>query len=87
MTTAIDIRELPARLDEALAVASAGGDVILLDGPTPGRGSCLWARPPCVPQGCTPAYYNPPRTSMPHCPTTSGPGRQGARCQFVFRRH
>jgi antitoxin (DNA-binding transcriptional repressor) of toxin-antitoxin stability system len=35
MTTAIDIRELPARLEEALAVASAGGEVLLLDGSTP----------------------------------------------------
>jgi antitoxin (DNA-binding transcriptional repressor) of toxin-antitoxin stability system len=35
MTTAIDIRDLPARLDEALALASAGGEVILLDGSTP----------------------------------------------------
>jgi antitoxin (DNA-binding transcriptional repressor) of toxin-antitoxin stability system len=35
MTTAIDIRELPARLDEAIALASAGGEVILLDGSTP----------------------------------------------------
>jgi len=35
MTTAIDIRELPARLDEALALAAAGGEVILLDGSTP----------------------------------------------------
>jgi len=35
MTTAIDIRELPARLDEALALAAAGGEVILLDGQTP----------------------------------------------------
>jgi len=35
MTTAIDIRDLPARLDEALAVASAGGEVILVDGSTP----------------------------------------------------
>ena len=35
MTTAIDIRELATRLDEALAVASAGGEVILLDGSTP----------------------------------------------------
>jgi antitoxin (DNA-binding transcriptional repressor) of toxin-antitoxin stability system len=32
MATAIDIRELPARLDEALALASAGCEVILLDG-------------------------------------------------------
>jgi antitoxin (DNA-binding transcriptional repressor) of toxin-antitoxin stability system len=35
MTTAIDIRELPARLEEALALASAGVEVILLDGSTP----------------------------------------------------
>lgn len=35
MTTAIDIRELPARLDEALALASAGGEVVLVDGATP----------------------------------------------------
>jgi len=35
MTTSIDIRELPARLDEALALASAGGEVILLEGSTP----------------------------------------------------
>ena len=35
MATAIDVRELPARLDEALAVASAGGEVILLEGSTP----------------------------------------------------
>src|SRR5262249_49562980 len=35
MATAIDIRELPARLDEALALASAGGEVILLDGSNP----------------------------------------------------
>ena len=33
--TAIDIRELPARLDEALALASAGGEVVLLEGSTP----------------------------------------------------
>jgi antitoxin (DNA-binding transcriptional repressor) of toxin-antitoxin stability system len=35
MATAIDIRELPARLQEALALALAGGEVILLDGSTP----------------------------------------------------
>jgi antitoxin (DNA-binding transcriptional repressor) of toxin-antitoxin stability system len=35
MATAIDIRELPARLDEVLGLASAGGEVILLDGSTP----------------------------------------------------
>jgi antitoxin (DNA-binding transcriptional repressor) of toxin-antitoxin stability system len=35
MTTAIDVRELPARLDEAIALASAGGEVILVDGTSP----------------------------------------------------
>jgi antitoxin (DNA-binding transcriptional repressor) of toxin-antitoxin stability system len=35
MMTTIDIRELPARLEEALAVASAGGEVILLEGSVP----------------------------------------------------
>ena len=35
MTTAIDIRELATRLDEALALASAGGEVLLVDGSTP----------------------------------------------------
>lgn len=35
MATTIDIRELPARLNEVLAPASAGGEVILLDGSTP----------------------------------------------------
>ncbi len=46
MATAIDIRDLPARLDEVLAMASAGGEVILLDGSTHARGSCLWVQPP-----------------------------------------
>jgi antitoxin (DNA-binding transcriptional repressor) of toxin-antitoxin stability system len=31
----MDIGELPARLAEALALASAGGEVILLEGSTP----------------------------------------------------
>jgi antitoxin (DNA-binding transcriptional repressor) of toxin-antitoxin stability system len=35
MATAMDIRELPARIEEALALAAAGGEVLLLDGPTP----------------------------------------------------
>lgn len=35
MTTAIDIRELPARFDEAIALASAGGEVVLLEGSVP----------------------------------------------------
>jgi antitoxin (DNA-binding transcriptional repressor) of toxin-antitoxin stability system len=32
MVTTIDIRELPARLEEALALAASGGEVILTDG-------------------------------------------------------
>jgi antitoxin (DNA-binding transcriptional repressor) of toxin-antitoxin stability system len=35
MATVIDIRDLPVRLDEALALAAAGHEVVLLDGPTP----------------------------------------------------
>ncbi len=35
MATSIDIREFPARLEEALALASAGCEVILLEGTTP----------------------------------------------------
>jgi antitoxin (DNA-binding transcriptional repressor) of toxin-antitoxin stability system len=31
----MDIRELPDRLDEALALAASGGEVILTDGATP----------------------------------------------------
>ena len=78
MATAIDIRELPARLDEALALASAGGEVILLDGPTPGLGSYLWLRPPRGSPGCTPGHCSPPRTLMPRSPTISGPGSHEA---------
>jgi len=35
MATAIDIRDFPARFEEALALATAGHEVVLLDGPTP----------------------------------------------------
>ena len=35
MQTTIDIRDLPSRLDEALARAAAGEEVVLLDGSTP----------------------------------------------------
>jgi antitoxin (DNA-binding transcriptional repressor) of toxin-antitoxin stability system len=35
MSTTIDLRELPARLEEALALASSGHEVILMDGLTP----------------------------------------------------
>jgi antitoxin (DNA-binding transcriptional repressor) of toxin-antitoxin stability system len=40
----IDIRELPARLDELLALAAAGREVILADGPEP-RARLLPVRP------------------------------------------
>lgn len=35
MKTAIDIRELPTRLEEAIGVAATCGEVILVDGLTP----------------------------------------------------
>lgn len=35
MATTIDIRELPARLEEALALADSGGEVVLTDGTVP----------------------------------------------------
>ena len=35
MITTIDIRELPARLEEALALAASGGEVLLTDGTAP----------------------------------------------------
>jgi antitoxin (DNA-binding transcriptional repressor) of toxin-antitoxin stability system len=35
MSATIDIRDLPARLDELLALAAAGHEVILLDGSSP----------------------------------------------------
>ena len=43
MTTTIDIRELPARLEEALALAASGGEVILTDGAAP-RTACPMRR-------------------------------------------
>ncbi len=38
MTTTIDLRELPARLEEALALAASGGQVILTEGAVPRAG-------------------------------------------------
>jgi antitoxin (DNA-binding transcriptional repressor) of toxin-antitoxin stability system len=35
MFTTIDVRELPARLSEALAIVSSGREVLLTDGVTP----------------------------------------------------
>jgi antitoxin (DNA-binding transcriptional repressor) of toxin-antitoxin stability system len=35
MSTTIDVRELPARLGEALALVASGREVLLTDGATP----------------------------------------------------
>jgi antitoxin (DNA-binding transcriptional repressor) of toxin-antitoxin stability system len=35
MPTAIDVRDLPARLAEALALTAAGQEVLVCDGPQP----------------------------------------------------
>jgi antitoxin (DNA-binding transcriptional repressor) of toxin-antitoxin stability system len=35
MSTIIDLRDLPVRLEEALAIVASGREVILTDGPTP----------------------------------------------------
>lgn len=43
MATTIDIRDLPARLEEALAVAASGGEVILIDGATPRARLVPWS--------------------------------------------
>ena len=59
MTTAIDIRELPARLDEVLALASAGGEVILLDGLTPRARLLPLAPTPQRTAGLHPAALQP----------------------------
>ena len=73
MTTAIDIRELPTRLDEALAVASAGGEVILLEGATPrARLAPFGSAPPLARPACTPSPFSPLQTSTPRLLTTSG---------------
>ncbi len=45
MPTTIDVRELPARLDEALATVAAGEEVVLLDGPTPRARLVPFVRP------------------------------------------
>jgi antitoxin (DNA-binding transcriptional repressor) of toxin-antitoxin stability system len=47
MSTTIDIRDLPARLEEALALASSGREVVLVDGAVPrARLMPLHAPPP-----------------------------------------
>jgi len=59
MATAIDIRELPTRLDEALALASAGGEVILLEGSTPRARLVPFASPPLRAAGLHPGALQP----------------------------
>jgi antitoxin (DNA-binding transcriptional repressor) of toxin-antitoxin stability system len=59
MATAIDIRELPARLDEAIALASAGGEVILLEGSTPRARLVPFASPPLRAAGLHPGALQP----------------------------
>jgi antitoxin (DNA-binding transcriptional repressor) of toxin-antitoxin stability system len=59
MATEIDIRERPARLDEALALASAGGEVILLDGSTPRARPVPLPPPPARAAGLHPGAIQP----------------------------
>ena len=50
MATTIDVRELPARLGEALAIVSSGHEVLLTEGTTPRARLVPCARPgPRVP--------------------------------------
>ena len=50
MSTTIDVRELPARLSEALAIVSSGCEVFLTDGMTPRARLIPWSGPgPRVP--------------------------------------
>lgn len=57
--TTIDIRELPARLDEILALTAAGAEVVLTDGTTP-RARVVPLAPPAgrVP-GLHPGAFQP----------------------------
>ena len=59
MATTIDIRELPARLNEALALASAGGEVILLDGSSPCARLVPFASAPSRDAGLHPGAIQP----------------------------
>lgn len=59
MATAIDIRELPARLTEALALASSGGEVILLDGSIPRARLVPWEPSPPRTAGLHPGALQP----------------------------
>src|SRR5947209_4569449 len=73
MSTRIDLRELPARLDEALAIVAAGGEVLLTEGPTPRARLVPWRAPARACRACTPARSKRPPTSTRRCRRTSGP--------------
>jgi antitoxin (DNA-binding transcriptional repressor) of toxin-antitoxin stability system len=59
MALAINIRELPARLEEALASVSAGGEVILLDGSIPCARLVPLSPPPLRTAGLHPDALQP----------------------------
>ncbi len=59
MVTTIDIRELPTRLDEVLALASAGGEVVLVDGATPRARLVPFAPAPLRAAGLHPGTLQP----------------------------
>ena len=72
MITTIDIRELPARLEEALAVAASGGEVILTDGATRAHGLSRAEEQARASRDSTPVRSRRPRTSTRRCRMTSG---------------
>jgi antitoxin (DNA-binding transcriptional repressor) of toxin-antitoxin stability system len=59
MATAIDIRELPARFEEALALAVDGGEVILLDGSIPRARLVPFGQAPARAAGLHPGALQP----------------------------
>ncbi|HYV34288.1 MAG TPA: hypothetical protein VE988_01205 [Gemmataceae bacterium] len=59
MATTMDIRELPVRFEEALALASAGHEVILLDGSTPQARLVPFASAPPRTAGLHPGAFQP----------------------------
>ncbi len=45
MSTLVDVRELPARWEEVLALASSGNEVLLTEGGTPRARLVPWPEP------------------------------------------